>query len=351
MSLLRCVGLVKDYPGKRAVDGVDFCVEPGEIVGLLGPNGAGKTTTFRMSCGLIAATDGRVYLKEKDVSSWPMYRRARVGMGFLPQDESVFGKLTVAQNLQAILEFLPLSRRERVSTIQNLLGRFGLADKQDQQAGTLSGGERRRLEIARCLASRPSLILLDEPFTGIDPRTIHDIQDIIRGLRDRGISILLTDHRERETLTITDRSYIICAGKVVVSGDARTVLADPTAQDLYFGKRFDAASIISGKQVFAQHHAARQSAESSGTAPGAGSPPPAGASPPPPAPGGPSRRPETPAGYPVPGQPGQLPPGPGKAVAGQPGQGQPPHRQRPAAGQPGPAHRPPAGPSPRDRAA
>jgi lipopolysaccharide export system ATP-binding protein len=256
MSLLVCTGLVKDYPGKRAVNGVNFHVERGEIVGLLGPNGAGKTTSFRMACGLITPTAGRVQLSGTDVTEWPMYRRARLGMGFLPQDGSVFGKLSVEQNLQAILEYLQISRQERRKEIDRLLGQFGLLAKRKQTAGTLSGGERRRLEIARCLASKPKLILLDEPFTGIDPVTIHSIQDIIAELRDSGISILLTDHRERETLTITDRSYIICAGKVIVSGDAATVLSDPTAQDLYFGKRFDGRSIIEGKAAFGGDRAA-----------------------------------------------------------------------------------------------
>jgi lipopolysaccharide export system ATP-binding protein len=250
MSLLECVGLVKDYPGKRAVDGVDFYVEQGEIVGLLGPNGAGKTTTFRMSCGLIAPTEGRVVLDGKDVTRWPMYKRARHGMGFLPQDDSIFVKLSVEKNILAILEYLHINRKERRLEVDRLLGEFGLLDKRRQIASTLSGGERRRLEIARCLASKPSLILLDEPFTGIDPVTIHVIQDIITALRDTGISILLTDHRERETLTVTDRSYIVCAGKVVVSGDAETVLNDPIAQDLYFGDRFDATSILKGKESF-----------------------------------------------------------------------------------------------------
>ncbi len=250
MPILECFGLVKDYPGKRAVDGIDFYVERGEIVGLLGPNGAGKTTIFRMACGLIGATEGRVLLAGDDVTGWPMYKRARHGMGFLPQDDSIFRKLTVEQNVRAILEYLSMSRTERESRITKLLGQFGLDDKRKQIAGTLSGGERRRLEIARCLASKPSLILLDEPFTGLDPVTIHSIQDIIADLCNSGIAILLTDHRERETLTVTDRSYIICAGKVVVSGDAETVLSDPTAQELYFGRRFDATSIIEGKQAF-----------------------------------------------------------------------------------------------------
>jgi len=250
MPLLKCTGLVKDYPGKRAVDGIDFHVERGEIVGLLGPNGAGKTTTFRMACGLIGQTEGRVILDGTDVTGWPMYQRARHGMGYLPQDDSIFVKLSVEQNVLAVLEYLKIDRSERFDFADQLLEQFGLQDKRGQIASTLSGGERRRLEIARCLASRPALILLDEPFTGIDPVTIHSIQDIIAELCDSGISILLTDHRERETLTITDRSYIICAGKVLVSGDAETVLNDPTAQEMYFGKRFDAGSIIEGKEAF-----------------------------------------------------------------------------------------------------
>jgi len=251
MSLLECSGLVKVYSGgKRAVNGVSFHVDRGEIVGLLGPNGAGKTTTFRMACGLISPTEGRVHLNGGDVTQWPMYQRARAGMGYLPQDTSVFVKLSVEQNLQAILEFLPLSYKDRKATIERLLSQFGLSGKRHQIASTLSGGERRRLEISRCLASTPKIILLDEPFTGIDPRTINDIQDIISDLRASGISILLTDHRERETLTITDRSYVICDGSVLVSGDAATVLNDPTAQDLYFGKRFDATSIIEEKSNY-----------------------------------------------------------------------------------------------------
>jgi lipopolysaccharide export system ATP-binding protein len=250
MSLLYGTGLVKDYPGKRAVDGIDFHVDPGEIVGLLGPNGAGKTTTFRMACGLIAPTEGRVYLNDTDVTDWPMYQRARHGMGYLPQDDSIFVKLSVEQNIHAILEYLHYSREERRYKTGELLEQFGLQDKRRQIASTLSGGERRRLEIARCLASNPLLILLDEPFTGIDPVTIHSIQDIIADLRDQGISILLTDHRERETLTITDRNYIIWAGKVLVSGDARTVLSDPDARRRYFGDRFDADSIIESKEAF-----------------------------------------------------------------------------------------------------
>ena len=250
MALLKCEGLVKDYPGKRAVDGVSFSVNEGEIVGLLGPNGAGKSTSFRMACGLVAPTEGRVLLRGTDVTQWPMHQRARHGLGYLPQDTSIFSKLSVEQNILAILEFRGLSAKAARARIEQLLNEFGLWGKREQRSGSLSGGERRRLEIARALASDPQIILLDEPFTGIDPVTIHSIQDIIQGLRDRGISILLTDHRERETLTITDRSYIICDGQVLVSGSAEKVLSDPQAIARYFGKRFDAESIIGGRDSF-----------------------------------------------------------------------------------------------------
>jgi lipopolysaccharide export system ATP-binding protein len=248
--LLECVGLVKDYPGKRAVDGVDFHVMPGEIVGLLGPNGAGKTTTFRMACGMVTPTEGKVYLRDTNVTKWPMYRRARNGMGYLPQDHSIFTRLSVEQNIHAVLEYLPLSKGERNDKVDKLLEQFGLTSKRKQISSTMSGGEKRRLEIARCLATDPVLILLDEPFTGIDPVTIHSIQDIIGDLRQQGISILLTDHRERETLTITDRNYIIFQGTVLVSGDAETVLNNPDAQQCYFGERFDADSIIQSRESF-----------------------------------------------------------------------------------------------------
>jgi len=249
-TLLKCEGLVKDYPGKRAVDGVNFEVFEGEIVGLLGPNGAGKSTTFRMACGLTAPTKGQVWLRGKEVTQWPMYQRAQHGLGYLPQDASIFAKLSVAENILAILEFRGLGRDASKARSDQLLSEFGLLEKSAQRSGSLSGGERRRLEIARALASDPELLLLDEPFTGIDPVTIHSIQDIIHGLKDRGIAILLTDHRERETLTITDRSYIICAGQVLVSGSAETVLNDPGAIENYFGKRFDAGSIIDGRDTF-----------------------------------------------------------------------------------------------------
>ena len=250
MALLKCEGLVKDYAGKRAVDGVDFEVHEGEIVGLLGPNGAGKSTTFRMACGLSAPTKGTVLLRGEEVTHWPMYQRAQHGLGYLPQDASIFSRLTVEENILAILEFRGVGRKASKARIDQLLGEFGLLEKRQQRSGSLSGGERRRLEIARALASDPEILLLDEPFTGIDPVTIHSIQDIIRGLKDRGISILLTDHRERETLTVTDRSYVIFNGRVLVSGSAETVLNDPGAIEKYFGRRFDAGSIIDERDTF-----------------------------------------------------------------------------------------------------
>lgn len=247
---LQCIGLKKIYGSRTVVNDVGFDVAPGEIVGLLGPNGAGKTTSFRMTCGMIAPTAGQVLLDGVDVSDWPMFKRARRGMGYLAQESSVFVKLSVEQNILAILELLHVGRQERRRTTAMLLDQFGLTRLSKSIASTLSGGERRRLEIARCLASEPTLILLDEPFTGIDPVTIQGIQEIIRSLRDSGIAILLTDHREMETLTITDRNYIICDGRVLVSGDSETVLGSEAAQRAYFGKRsYHEAGMISGPHI------------------------------------------------------------------------------------------------------
>jgi lipopolysaccharide export system ATP-binding protein len=237
MPRLQCAGLKKVYGGRTVVNDVGFHVERGEIVGLLGPNGAGKTTSFRMTCGMITPTAGKVTLDDVDVTNWPMYKRARQGMGYLAQESSVFVKLTVEQNILAILEMLHVGRRERLLLTAELLEQFGLTKLTKALSSTLSGGERRRLEIARCLASKPTLILLDEPFTGIDPVTIQGIQEIIRNLKDRGIGILLTDHREMETLTITDRNYIICNGRVLIAGNSETVLRNEEAQRAYFGKR------------------------------------------------------------------------------------------------------------------
>jgi lipopolysaccharide export system ATP-binding protein len=236
MPILQVKGLVKTYGRRKVVDGVDFAVEKGEIVGLLGPNGAGKTTSFRIACGMIEPDAGKVTLGGVDVTQWPMYRRARDGgMGYLAQEQSVFRKLSVEDNILAVMEMLGIDRAERQRRCEELLNQFDIARIRKSTAVYISGGEKRRLEIARCLVSNPKIILLDEPFTGIDPVTINGIQKIIRNLRDDGISILITDHRERETLAITDRSYIIRAGRVLCHGTAEEVLANPEARKYYFG--------------------------------------------------------------------------------------------------------------------
>jgi lipopolysaccharide export system ATP-binding protein len=242
MSLLRVRGLVKNYGRRRVVDGVDFEVEPGEIVGLLGPNGAGKTTTFRMACGMIDPDAGTVLLADRNVTDWPMYRRCREGgMGYLAQESSVFRKLSVQNNLLGVMEMLGMDRKTRRRRCDELLGQFGIEKLRKSKAMSLSGGERRRLEIARCLVSEPQIILLDEPFTGIDPVTIASIQDIVRNLRSRGISILITDHQVRETLEITDRSYVIRAGQVLCHGRPEEVLRNPEARKYYFGEGMELA--------------------------------------------------------------------------------------------------------------
>jgi lipopolysaccharide export system ATP-binding protein len=238
--MLQAEGLVKNYGSRRVVDGVDFEVHRGEIVGLLGPNGAGKTTCFRMTCGMIEPNAGKVTLQGIDVTHWPMYRRAREGgMGYLAQESSVFRKLTVEQNLLGVMEMLGMDRKTRRARCDALLEQFNIARLRKAKALSLSGGERRRLEIARALVSDPQIILLDEPFTGIDPVTIDSIQAIIRGLRAAGISILITDHQVRETLEITDRSYVIRAGQVLCHGSRDEVLADPEARKCYFGEDMD----------------------------------------------------------------------------------------------------------------
>lgn len=240
MSMLEVSGLVKIYGRRRVVDGVDFEVGKAEIVGLLGPNGAGKTTSFRMACGMIEPNAGRVMLEGKDVTSWPMYRRAKDGgMGYLAQESSVFRKLTVEKNLLGVMELLGVDRKTRRARTDELLQQFNITHIRKSLAMSLSGGERRRLEIARCLVSKPKLILLDEPFTGIDPVTIDSIQAIIRGLRADGISILITDHQVRETLQITDRSYVIRSGKVLCHGRPHEVLQNAEAKKYYFGDSMD----------------------------------------------------------------------------------------------------------------
>ena len=236
MSILRVKDLVKSFRRRRVVDGVSIEIEPGEIVGLLGPNGAGKTTCFRMTCGMVEPDRGQVFLSDQDVTKWPMYRRAAEGgMGYLAQESSVFRKLTVQQNLIGMMQMLGMDRRTRKMRCDELLEQFDITHIRRSRAGSLSGGERRRLEIARCLVSEPKIILLDEPFTGIDPVTIDGIQVIVRQLRQNGISILITDHQVRETLEITDRSYVIRAGKVLCHGRPTEVINHPEARKYYFG--------------------------------------------------------------------------------------------------------------------
>jgi len=236
MSLLKVEGLVKAYGRRRVVDGINFEVAHREIVGLLGPNGAGKTTCFRMTCGMIEPDAGHVMLHEVDVTPWPMYRRAREGgMGYLAQEQSVFRKLSVEDNIASVLQLLGVDRKQRRRRTEELLERFNITKIRKSKAQYISGGEKRRLEIARCLVSDPRIILLDEPFTGIDPVTINSIQDIITGLRDSGISILITDHREQETLAITNRSYVIRDGQVLCHGTPSEVLNNSEARKYYFG--------------------------------------------------------------------------------------------------------------------
>jgi lipopolysaccharide export system ATP-binding protein len=237
-SLLLAAELKKTYHGRNVVDGVNLHVERGEIVGLLGPNGAGKTTTFYMILGLIRPDGGRVTLGDRDVTRLPVYRRARLGMGYLAQEPSVFRKLTVAENVLAILENRGLSAAERQARLEELLRELGIEKVARQKAFTLSGGERRKVEIARALVTEPSLLLLDEPFSGIDPLAVQDIQDIIRRLRSRGMGILITDHNVRETLSVVDRAYLVYEGKVLREGTSAFLIQDEVSRELYLGPKF-----------------------------------------------------------------------------------------------------------------
>lgn len=230
--------LIKSYHGRTVVQGVSISVQAGEIVGLLGPNGAGKTTTFYMITGLVRPTGGRIFFKGKDVSRLPMYRRARMGMGYLAQEPSIFRKLTVAENLMAILETRPMNSKQRRIRQAELMADLGIGALAKQMAFTLSGGERRRLEIARALVTEPAMILLDEPFSGVDPLAVYDVQEIIRALKKRGLGILITDHSVRETLSIVDRAYLICEGKVLREGTGDFLINDPVSRELYLGPRF-----------------------------------------------------------------------------------------------------------------
>jgi len=230
--------LVKGYNGRPVVDGVDLRIARGEIVGLLGPNGAGKTTTFAMMVGYVSPDGGRILLDGRDITEIPMYRRARLGIGYLAQEPSIFRKLTVEQNITAILETLDLSRVERRRRLDRLLNELGITHLARQKALTLSGGEKRRLEITRALVTSPQFILLDEPFSGIDPITVFEAQEIIRELKKRGLGILLTDHNVRETLEITDRAYIMAEGRVLIAGTAHELITDPRAREIYLGEKF-----------------------------------------------------------------------------------------------------------------
>jgi lipopolysaccharide export system ATP-binding protein len=237
--LLRTEKLVKEYRGRRVVNGVSITVQAGEIVGLLGPNGAGKTTTFNMVVGIVRPDEGAIHFDKRDISSLPMHKRARLGMGYLTQEPSIFRKLTVEQNVMAILETLKIDRKERAIRLKQLLDELDMARLSRSKAYTLSGGEKRRLEITRALVTSPRLLLLDEPFSGIDPIAVYEVQKIIRRLKDRGMAVLITDHNVRETLKLVDRAYLIHHGEVVYEGAAEQLVNDPKAREIYLGPEFN----------------------------------------------------------------------------------------------------------------
>ena len=231
--------LVKEYRRRRVVNGVSITVAAGEIVGLLGPNGAGKTTTFNMVVGVIRPDEGAVRFQQRDITRLPMHRRARLGMGYLTQEPSIFRKLTVEQNILAILETCQVDRRERAIRLQYLLDELDLSGLARNMAYTLSGGEKRRLEITRALVTSPKLLLLDEPFSGIDPIAVYEVQKITRRLKERGLGILITDHNVRETLKLVDRAYLIHKGEVLYEGTAEQLVSDPKAREIYLGPDFN----------------------------------------------------------------------------------------------------------------
>jgi lipopolysaccharide export system ATP-binding protein len=238
MTRLSCDNLVKIYNRRRVVNGISIEVNSGEIVGLLGPNGAGKTTTFYMITGFIRPHGGRVLFDGEDIIGLPMYRRARKGIGYLPQEPSIFRKMTVAENIMAILEYMDLSKPERDQRLNQLLSDLDIKHLANSKGYNLSGGERRRVEIARALVIEPKFILLDEPFSGIDPITVEEIQRIIYRLKEKGLGILVTDHNVRETLSITDRAYIICEGEILKSGTSEFLANDSEARKIYLGEKF-----------------------------------------------------------------------------------------------------------------
>ena len=238
MRLLETKNLVKTYGGRRVVDKISISVSRSEIVGLLGPNGAGKTTTFYMAVGIIQPDEGQIFFDNEDITRNPIHERCRLGMGYLSQESSIFRRLSVEENILAVLETLPISPRERRKRCQSLLEELNIAHLAKSKAYTLSGGERRRLEITRALVTNPSFLLLDEPFSGIDPIVVAEAQEIIKELKNRGLGILLTDHNVRETLSITDRAYIMYEGKILISGTKSELLSNKEARKIYLGEKF-----------------------------------------------------------------------------------------------------------------
>ena len=238
MYLLETKDIVKQYDGRRVVDRVNINIKCGEIVGLLGPNGAGKTTSFYMIVGVISPDAGEIIFDQKNITRYAIHSRSRLGMGYLSQEPSIFRKLTVEENILAILESLKIGRRQRKKRLNSLLEELNIAHLAKKKAYTLSGGERRRLEITRALVTNPSFILLDEPFSGIDPIVVAEAQEIIKELKAKGLGILLTDHNVRETLSITDRAYLIAEGKILISGKAEDLINDPRARQIYLGEKF-----------------------------------------------------------------------------------------------------------------
>ncbi|MCL5952959.1 MAG: LPS export ABC transporter ATP-binding protein [Nitrospirae bacterium] len=235
---IEAVGLMKTYHKRRVVNGVNLLVNPGEVVGLLGPNGAGKTTSFYMIVGLVKPDGGRILMGGEDISKMPMHKRARLGISYLPQESSIFRKLSVADNIMAVLEFMDLTPAERQNRLDTLLSELNVGHLRTSKAYTLSGGERRRVEVARALATKPEYILLDEPFAGIDPIAVIEIQKIIAQLKSRGIGVLITDHNVRETLEITDRAYVINQGQILEEGTPRQIASSPKVREFYLGERF-----------------------------------------------------------------------------------------------------------------
>jgi len=238
LSILKAEGLVKSYRGRRVVNKVDIVVKAGEVVGLLGPNGAGKTTTFYMIVGLTEPDEGRIFLNGEDIAYLPMYKRARKGIGYLPQEPSIFRKLSVRDNIMAILETLDLSKEEKEERLKGLLSELNISHLEKNKGYALSGGERRRVEITRALVTSPSFMLLDEPFSGIDPLAVIEIQKIVARLKEKGIGVLITDHNVRETLATTDRAYIINEGVIVESGTPEEIIKSPKARKIYLGDKF-----------------------------------------------------------------------------------------------------------------